>query len=147
MRYISLSTIFTIMCLYIIYLFTENKYFVLSPKKEKNGGSWLAKGNPGNRKGLSWLKRHIVRSWGEAGTHDVFGDIDLIACMHSLTHAHTHICMHTHSLSVSVSGESHGQVFSFGQESFLRQEDCVSQTVLPRAPQGAAGNTRKSWRF
>ena len=47
--------------------------------------------------------------------------------------------MHTHSLSVSVSGESHGQVFSFGQESFLRQEDCVSQTVLPRAPQGAAG--------
>ena len=88
MRYISLSTIFTIMCLYIIYLFTENEYFVLSPKKEKNGGSWLAKGNPGNRKGLSWLKRHIVRSWGEAGTHDVFGDIDLIACMHSLTHAH-----------------------------------------------------------
>lgn len=61
MRYISLSTIFTIMCLYIIYLLKINILYC-HLKKEKNGGSRLAKGNPGNRKGLSWLKRHIVRS-------------------------------------------------------------------------------------
>ena len=134
MRYISLSTIFTIIYIYFFLLKINILYCHL--KKGKTGGSWLAKGNPGNRKGLSWLKCHIG-SWGEPGTQVVSGNIDLISHTHSHTDTHTH--MHTHSLSVSVSGESHEQVSTLCQERFLTGRLCFPNC----APQGTPGCRRE----
>ena len=136
MRYISLSTIFTI--IYIYYFFAENKYFVLSPKKRKKWRFLVGKGKPWEQKGaqLAKVSHSEELRWGwNPGCFWKYR----FNCTHALTHTHTHTHTCTHTLSVSVSGESHEQVFTLCQESFLTGRLCFPNC----APQGTPGCLRE----